>query len=138
MHRGQGDADAGADRERSLADRAGLAERGHELVAQRPGFFGAAHGLEDDDELVAAEAGHQVARSHLAAQALGHLLEQGVAHRVAVGIVDGLEAIEIDHQDAAAAAAALAAGHSQPQVLLQVNAVDQSGQAVLQGQAAEL
>jgi hypothetical protein len=50
----------------------------------------------DHRELVAAQAGHGVALAHAAAQALGGHAQQGVAQRVAQGVVDGLEAVQVD------------------------------------------
>ena len=52
--------------------------------------------LGDDRELVAAEAGHGVAAADDAAQPLAHPDEQGVARVVAVGVVDRLEAVEVE------------------------------------------
>ncbi|MNC25568.1 hypothetical protein D3C75_736590 [compost metagenome] len=50
-------------------------------------------------ELVAAEAGEGVARADLRAHALGDLHQHLVADRVAQGVVDRLEAIEVDQHD---------------------------------------
>ena len=51
---------------------------------------------EDDRELVAADAGHRVVLADAVAEALRHLQQQLVAGRVAEGVVDGLEVIEVD------------------------------------------
>ena len=49
-------------------------------------------------KLVPTEARHRVARAQQAEQALRHLLEHGITHRVATGIVDLLEIVQIDKQ----------------------------------------
>ena len=55
--------------------------------------------LVQHDELVAADAGDRVARAQRLAQALGDGAQQGVARLVPEGVVDQLEAVEVDEQD---------------------------------------
>ena len=52
--------------------------------------------LQDDREFVAPQAGQRVARTHGFAQQLGHLLQKLVAHRVAAGIINELELVQVD------------------------------------------
>ena len=59
-----------------------------------------------DDELVAADAGHDVRRAGGVGDARRHLGEQGVADLVADGVVDLLEAIDVHEQDGAVVAGA--------------------------------
>ena len=54
--------------------------------------------VQEDGELVAADAGDDVVPAHALADATGDLLQDGVARRVAVGVVDGLEVVEIHEQ----------------------------------------
>ena len=58
------------------------------------------HVAEHDDEFVAAHADHDVAVAHAGAQPARHFLQQLVAGLVAAGVVDVLEAIEIEKHDA--------------------------------------
>ncbi len=53
-------------------------------------------------ELVAAETGEHVARAKLGVQPPGDRLQESIAGHVAVRVVDGLEAIEVDEQDGVA------------------------------------
>ena len=52
-----------------------------------------------DRELVAAEAGHEVAVPDRAGDPLGDGDQQGVAGGVAEGVVDDLEVVEVDEED---------------------------------------
>jgi hypothetical protein len=69
-----------------------------------PGAILAADSCLDDDELVAAEPGYDIADTGYRAQALGRGLEQKVTAIVPERVIDVLETIEIDkmHGDAAA------------------------------------
>ena len=51
------------------------------------------HAFQHDEELVAAEARDEIARAHVAPQALRHFDQEGIARRVAVPVVDLLEAV---------------------------------------------
>ena len=82
--------------------------------------------VDDDGELVAADAGDDVAGPHAAAQPLGEDEQELVAGGVAAAVVDALEVVEVDEEHAHRAAAA------QHPVgdLLEQRAVGQSGQRV--------
>ena len=89
--------------------------------------------LGQDDELVAAEPRHGVAGPDLLAQPLGHLAEQQVAELVAEGVVDHLEAVEVENQQrdpGAGGRAAVEGVGDQPQ---EQAAVGQPGQVVVVG-----
>ncbi len=60
----------------------------------------------DEGKLVAAQARHRVMRLHTAGEALGHALQQLVAPTVPEGVVDELEAVEIQEHDRRLAGAA--------------------------------
>ena len=52
--------------------------------------------VDDEGELIPADAEHRIALPHAAPQAAGHLLEQLVAHIVAVTVVYGLETVKVE------------------------------------------
>ena len=56
--------------------------------------------VEQDGELVAAEAGDRVGRAHRRLEPPRDLLQDRVAGRVAEAVVDGLEVVEVDEHDA--------------------------------------
>ena len=99
-----GDADAGADLDaRAVAEEEGLREDrddprrdGVELLR---GSRRTAALAEHERELVPAEPRDQVSFAHDAAQSGGGELEHGVAGGMSVGVVDGLEPVEVDQQD---------------------------------------
>jgi hypothetical protein len=63
--------------------------------------------VQQHHEFVAADARHDVALAHRAAQALGRMHQQRVAGGVAAGVVDVLEVVEVDVQHGAEAAPVL-------------------------------
>ena len=105
----QRDAEAGGDVEPLAFDHAGLGDGGEELLRHRLGVLGLAD-LEQHGELVAAEAAHQVAVAHRAAQAAGEGLQHAVADAVAERVVDHLEAVEVEEEHGQAAAAQAGGG----------------------------
>ena len=84
--------------------RIGAASALRHAAGQRDGV-GLVDVLADDDELVAAEAGDQVAGAHGGAQPVGHLDEQLVAGGVAERVVDDLEVVEVEEEAGQAAGA---------------------------------
>jgi hypothetical protein len=81
-------------------DRERLLEDGCHLHDHGVGACGIAHRRRHDDELVAPEPRDEIARAACRAQALAHLLEELVTHRMAAAVVHGLERIDVDHSDA--------------------------------------
>ena len=73
----------------------GLAQRVDDLHHHALDADHVLHALEHDEEFVAAEARHEVARPHVAAQALCDLHQERIARGMAVPVVDLLEAVEI-------------------------------------------
>ena len=103
-----GDAGAGGHPQVVGADAEGDAERGLELVGppggrRRVGHVGAEHG-----ELGTAGAEEPFAGAQRPAQLLGRGHQQPVAHLVAIGVVDGRVAVELDQDQRAVAVAGLA------------------------------
>ena len=95
-------------REHGHADRGPqllLAERRGEPVAHAVDEVGHRPGAvlevgQHEHELVAAEPGHEVALTHAAPQPGGHLAQRRVPGRVPARVVDGLEAVEVEHHHA--------------------------------------
>src|SRR5690606_163133 len=80
-------ADAGFDREPAAVDLEG--RRKHRADAPRePRDLRRVDLLDEHDELIAAEASDEIARSYGRDEPLGHLLQHGIAGQVSVGIVD--------------------------------------------------
>ena len=82
-------------------------------------------GRQQHGELVAAHAGDRVRLAQFRPQPHRHLLQQGVAHVVAQGVVDLLEAIEIHDEEREGAVVALSRGDRLLQALLHQQAVRQ-------------
>ena len=89
-------------------------------------------------ELIAAEPGEAVALPRAPAQGRGDFDDQLVARLAAVGVVDELEVIEVEHHQRAGVALAPRPRHRKPQILVEAPAVLQPGQRVLAGLAAQL
>ncbi len=105
-------------------------------------FGRGAHGVEvgqvraDEDELVAAGPGHHVPGAHGAGQAAGDLDEDGVPGLRAQAVVDGLEVVEVDHEDpdvGALAGRTARQGQQVGQPFQQCEAVGQTRQQVVLG-----
>ncbi len=127
----QADADRYVDLRRGELER--LLDRARESLrqVQRLEIAGRAG---DDDELVAAQPGHEVGVAHHAGQPFGGGADQLVAGGVAVGVVDLLEAVQVHEQHGEGLAVALRAGHRPVERLFERHAVGQAGQAVVVGQ----
>ena len=127
-------ADAGADvaalavEDQRLAQGLGQAARHPERVAL------ARDAGQQDGELVAAEAGHDVGRTQHAAQPLGDAAEQAIAGAVAERVVDDLEVVEVDEQHGDAPAGAQRAAEALHEQL----AIGQAGERVVVGLPGEL
>ncbi|MNO34805.1 hypothetical protein D3C76_248490 [compost metagenome] len=132
------DADAGAGEELVLAGLERRVEAGQQLVGDGAGVTGFVQAGQQDDELVAAQAGHGVDITHLLLQALGNALEQQVADRVAEAVVDVLETVEVKEQHRALAVGHLRAGERGLQAVLEQGTIGQAGQRVVVGLVVEL
>ena len=97
VDRRDGDADAGADLGADRPDLERLEQaRGDPLSHDRAAL---AVGVQQrDHELVASQAGDEVAVAQDSRQALAELAQELVADRVAEGVVDLLESVEVDEQ----------------------------------------
>ena len=133
-----GDADRGADEDLVAEQVEGLADLAQQALAE---FLGGAEILDvedDDGELVAAQPGDGVDLPHRVLQARGGLPDQLVAARVAERVVDGLEAIEVDIEQADLALVARHGKQSAFQPVLEQRAVRQAGQRVVEGEILRL
>ena len=97
--RREGDADGDAHRDRRLADIEWPRHAVENAPRQELGRFRVAQPGLDDGEFVAAEPRQRVAFAEQVLQALRRQLEEPVAGLVAEGVVDVLEAVEIEEQD---------------------------------------
>jgi hypothetical protein len=102
------DADRGADHDGLVADRVGRAERGDQPVGDGLQRTVVAARVSDHRELVAADARHEIVAAQGAGEPLGHGPNQFVASRMAEGVVDVLEVIEVDVEHGSRRARALA------------------------------
>ncbi|GGK36939.1 hypothetical protein GCM10008955_33520 [Deinococcus malanensis] len=82
------------------ADLNGLRELGVDHLRDALCVPGVAKVPEDDREFVTAHAGHEVAGANRLVERPGHFLVQFVANIMTQGVVDLLEAVEVDEQDA--------------------------------------
>ena len=94
--------------------------------------------LQQDRELVAAEAGRGVAGADARVEPLGDLDEHLVAGSVAEAVVDGLEVVEVEEHDGEAAALAPRAGRGVADALAEQRAVGQAGDGIVEGLVREL
>ena len=117
--------------ERSLE---GLEDLGREPV----GVLRVGNLLEDDRELVPAEARDGVALAHARRQARSDVLEDLVTDRVPKGVVDGLEAVEIDEQQREQPLLTAGGRQRLAQTIEQQPAVREPGQPVVGGEVMDV
>ncbi len=117
----------------------GLAQLDTDMLGLDGGFFGhLAEIFQHDHEFVTAQACHRIFFAHAGLDAPRHLAQKQVAHRVAAGIVEHLEVVEIQKQHGAVAVAAAAAGHGLAEAVEQQATVGQAGERVVIGQSMDL
>src|SRR5215468_10664082 len=91
-------------------------------------------GRSEQDELVAADAGKGVGRVDGFTEVLGYLAEDLVAGLVAVGVIDFLEAVEVEQEHGHGCASAAAAVERVRKSLFEEAAVGQAGEFVVEGE----
>ena len=110
-----------------------------DVLGPRGGLSGVlAQVLEQDDELVSAEAGDGVAVGCAGGEPPGDLDQQLVADVVAAGLVEDLEIVEIDEQERPFSPAAPAARQRLLQTVQEQATVGQLGQGIVVGQMLDL
>ena len=129
----EGDADAHAHLVGLFLEEEGLFHGRHDLAGEVHGVAAIGDAGQQDAELVAAEAGQGVGLAQDALDAGGDLLQQEIAVVVAQGVVDGLEAVQVDHEQGQQAVLALGAVDGLAQAVLQQHPVGEMGEGVVQG-----
>ena len=131
--RRDGQADAGGDEEFAVGEWHGHTGGFVDEVEQ--GLGGAEIG-DDNGELVAANTGEGVGRAQGAGEAFGDGAEQLIAGGVAEGVIHQLEAIEVEHDEAGAAAAARALEKRLRKPIVKEPAIWQAGEVIVQREIA--
>ena len=90
---------------------------------------------QDHLELVATEAADLTYRIHRAGEALRHLPQQRIAHRMAHGVVDLLEAVEIDQEHGAGAVLGIGGGEDFFEREAHLEAVGEAGERIVMREA---
>ncbi|MNC35561.1 hypothetical protein D3C75_840480 [compost metagenome] len=130
-----GQAQAAAQQQAFAVDPVGFGQRLDNPLGNRFGTIGVASGVDQQGELVAAQARQLVTRLQLLFQARHHLQDQAVATLVAEGVVDVAEVVQV--QVAEGKATAVVLGQTRGQQGLEALAVGDAGQRVLLGQALQ-
>ena len=120
------------------SSRSGARERFEDPLGGVGGVLCAADVLEQDGELVAAEAGGGVARADAGVQALGDLQQHRVAGGVAEAVVDRLEVVEVHEDHGEPAALAPGPRDRVPHPLDEQRAVGEVGDRIVEGLVCEL
>ena len=89
-------------------------------------------GPADQHELVAAQAAQHVGSAQRRGQPAPHFLQEEIAVLMAVGVIDGLETVQIDHADQDAAALAQRAALQAFQLFVDGAAIGQAGERIAQ------
>ena len=133
--RPDGDADAHVHAHALAGHLDAVLEVAQQPLRDRDGVRLAACAVEQQRELVAAEAGGGVALAEASAQAVGHRAQQLVAGVVSVAVVDRLELVDVEQQHAHARAAAL---ERVLEAVVEERAVGKLGERVVERLALEL
>ena len=107
-----------------------------DLVHDRKGLLEKSIG-EQDTEFIPAVAGDDVSLSQLAAQEKSQAFQRTVSCRMAIGVVDHFEAIDIEHDTGQGLAIPFGTFKLRAEPLAQVAAVIESGQRVAANQLVE-
>jgi hypothetical protein len=143
LFRMQHDADRARDLQLLAHHVEGLGDRAQHAVGGLRAFGAVVHAFEQQQELVAADARHGVALARGLAQPVRGGAQDLVAGRVAEGIVDRLEAVEVDeeHRDALFHLQLVGPLHAQQRVaqpVFEQHAVGQAGQCIGEGAFLQL
>ena len=136
--RRQRDADRGADDDAMVFDRIGFRQLGNDPLRQSGQFLAAMIARQNDLELVPAQPADAAILVDRIFQPLCHLGQQVVARRMPHGIVDLLEAVEVQQEDRAGPPFAVGRGQDLLQRAGHLDAVGQARQRIVMGQARHL
>ena len=144
----EADADRGADEDLHAGDDEGSQQRAADLPRDDRGGLAGVLGVvlvavrldvgEEDEELVASLAGDYVGGARRALKASRDRAQELVAGRVAEAVVDQLEVVQVDEEDAGRALLSGTAVERLVQPLLEGDAVGQAGERVVEGDVLEL
>ena len=134
---GDGDADAGGDEVVGAAHRVGLGEGGGDAIGDRDRLVLVGEAVDEDAELVAAEAGDDVAGPQVGAQPRRDRPQQLVAGVVADAVVDQLEVVEVEEEDPDRRARDGAARERVAERVDEAEPVGQAGERVVQDAVAQ-
>jgi len=111
-----------------------LGDRGSDLLQSRGNDVDVLGLIEEqDNEFIAAEPHHGVARAYPIRHAMGDNFEEFVAGVVAEAVVDEFEIVEVDEYDGHPTIVALRVQHRLRQAILEQRAVRQPGQRIVVG-----
>ncbi len=94
--------------------------------------------IEENNELIAPEPGRGVVGSQASLEPGGDGLEQQIAARMAEGVVDDLETVEVEEQDGAAPFLALCPRQRLIEPVVEQQAVGEPGERVVVGHVIQL
>jgi hypothetical protein len=135
---GQRHADARGERDHAGAGGHGLAERGTDPARHLERVALAMDVLAEHDELVATESRHGVAGAQGGVDAGGDRAQHLVARVVAVGVVDALEAVEVDEEHRDGPVATPRAQQRVAQALEEDRAVGEAREGIVGGEVERL
>ena len=125
------DADAGRDEQLALVNVERDAQRLGDLLRDLGGVFDVLDVRNEQREFVAAESRHRVPFAHASANAFGERFEQMIADRVAEGVVDVFEPIEIEEKDGQALLRARRLRDAHDQSIDEERTIRQSGERIV-------
>lgn len=126
----EADADAGGHANLVAFDFEGLFEDFKGALGGAVGIGAGEDVVEDEGELVAAEAGEGVGLAEAGLEAAGDLAEEDVACAVTEAVVDELETVEVDVEEGDAAVFALAFGDAVGEAVDEEAAIGEAGEVI--------
>ena len=138
MVRVEADADARIDEHLLVLKAEGLPEQVENVLGHRCRILAPLQCLDDEDEFIAAQAGDGILRTHCLFQPFGDPLQKEVTHGVAHGVVDVLEAIQIEEQHGGPGPLTLGTQDCLLQAVVEQQPVGEFGQRVVVRQMGEL
>lgn len=126
-----GESDAGRAMNEMAVQLEGLVETALEANGNLVGISPAAEDGDEHDELVAANPGENIIAAQLEFHAMRHFLQVEVTDAMAVAVIDLLEAIEIEIDEAEDAFVAGGSGHELVEVTFHAESVGDVGEQVV-------